>query len=140
MRVLASAETERRDFMRAKRNGVQNGRRMTTRVARMRARTKPMKSRIVSRMVWDWMGLKLGAVPSIKDGLESLEGAGVLIAFEVEVITAVLEDLDATHVAAIVEDVAKDDVAVLAVAFTGSSRTACNEGFEGGILRIHGVS
>jgi hypothetical protein len=64
----------------------------------------------------------------------------VLIAFEVEVIATVLEDLDATQVVAIGEDVAKDDVAVLAVAFTGSSRTACNEGFEGRILRVHGVS
>jgi hypothetical protein len=33
------------------REAVQNGRMITTRVAKIRARIKPMKSRIVSRMV-----------------------------------------------------------------------------------------
>lgn len=64
----------------------------------------------------------------------------MLVALDVEVITTVLEDLDAAQVVTIVEDVAEDDISVLAVTFTGSGSAGSNEGFEGRILRVHGVS
>jgi hypothetical protein len=81
----------------------QKGRRMTMIVARMMAKAKPRKSRIVSFIGRCGVGLELRKEPSVEDGLESLEGSGVLIALEVEVIAAVLEDLDAAHIFAVVE-------------------------------------
>lgn len=72
-------------------------------VARMMAKAKPRKSRIVSFIGRCGVGLELRKEPSVEDGLESLEGSGVLIALEVEVIAAVLEDLDAAHIFAVVE-------------------------------------